>query len=141
MWTWSGVVLPILTIASVMAATRSRFCWSVRPAYHWIVMFGMGASRLLESLHVLGKVGGERVRLHGAVGVEADAQILAQLRAGVALAVEPAPRLVAAVETDLVRLAEHPQERGLVGLPGHDHPGVRGSELMAELDRDAPGEP
>ena len=32
--TWSAVVLPIFTIASVMAATISRFCWSVRPAYH-----------------------------------------------------------------------------------------------------------
>jgi len=45
MWTWSGVVLPIFTMASVMAAVISRFCWSVRPAYHWIVMFGM--ARLL----------------------------------------------------------------------------------------------
>src|SRR2546429_999196 len=24
-----------------MAWVRPRFCWSVRPAYHWIVMFGM----------------------------------------------------------------------------------------------------
>src|SRR6266481_3876754 len=24
-----------------MAWVSSRFCWSVRPAYHWIVMFGM----------------------------------------------------------------------------------------------------
>src|SRR3972149_1544386 len=24
-----------------MAATISRFCWSVRPAYHWTVMLGM----------------------------------------------------------------------------------------------------
>src|SRR2546428_1860516 len=45
MWTWAGVVLPIFTMASVMAAVISRFCWSVRPAYHWIVMFGM--ARLL----------------------------------------------------------------------------------------------
>src|SRR2546428_10812236 len=45
MWTWSGVVLPFFPMASVMAAVISRFCWSVRPAYHWIVMFGM--ARLL----------------------------------------------------------------------------------------------
>src|SRR5207245_3332845 len=42
-WTWSAVVLPIFTIASVIAAVISRFCWSVRPAYHWIVMFGMAS--------------------------------------------------------------------------------------------------
>src|SRR5262245_8812632 len=41
--TWSAVVLPIFTIASVIAAVISRFCWSVRPAYHWIVMFGMAS--------------------------------------------------------------------------------------------------
>src|SRR4029453_3726172 len=29
-------------MASVMAWVSSRFCWSVRPAYHWMVMFGMG---------------------------------------------------------------------------------------------------
>src|SRR3989475_8859897 len=51
MWTWSGVVLPIFTMASVIAAVISRFCWSVRPAYHWIVMFGM--ARLLS----VGRVG------------------------------------------------------------------------------------
>src|SRR5437867_12206888 len=51
MWTWSAVVLPIFTIASVIAAVISRFCWSVRPAYHWIVMFGM--ARLLR----VGRVG------------------------------------------------------------------------------------
>src|SRR5204862_3826734 len=41
MWTWSAVVLPILTMASVMAAVISRFCCGVRPAYHWIVILGM----------------------------------------------------------------------------------------------------
>jgi hypothetical protein len=25
----------------VMAWVSSRFCWSVRPAYHWTMMFGM----------------------------------------------------------------------------------------------------
>src|SRR5712691_13056634 len=49
--TWSGVVLPIFTMASVIAATISRFCWSVRPAYHCTVMFGM--ARLLS----VGRVG------------------------------------------------------------------------------------
>src|SRR3989442_15394544 len=44
MWTWSAVVFPIFTMASVIAAVISRFCWSVRPANHWIVMFGMPAS-------------------------------------------------------------------------------------------------
>src|SRR5437867_8534661 len=43
MWTWSAVVFPIFTMASVIAAVISRFCWSVRPAYHWIVMFGMAS--------------------------------------------------------------------------------------------------
>ncbi len=33
MWTWSGVVLPIFTIASVMAAVSCRFWSWVRPAY------------------------------------------------------------------------------------------------------------
>jgi hypothetical protein len=27
-----------------MAAVISRFCCGVRPAYHWIVMFGMASS-------------------------------------------------------------------------------------------------
>ena len=31
-------------MASVIAAVISRFCWSVRPANHWTVMFGMPAS-------------------------------------------------------------------------------------------------
>jgi hypothetical protein len=31
-------------MASVIAAVISRFCWSVRPAYHWTVMLGMEAS-------------------------------------------------------------------------------------------------
>src|SRR5438876_787090 len=41
MCTWSAVVLPIFTMASVMACVSSRFCCWVRPAYHWIVMLGM----------------------------------------------------------------------------------------------------
>src|SRR5262249_15911686 len=45
MWTWSAVVLPIFTMASVMAAVISRRCWSVRPANHWIVMFGTVSPR------------------------------------------------------------------------------------------------
>src|SRR5215470_3070833 len=56
MWTWSAVVLPIFTIASVIAAVISRFCWSVRPAYHWIVMFGMAS--LLKALGSLRYVAG-----------------------------------------------------------------------------------
>src|SRR5262245_22522203 len=124
MWTWSAVVLPIRTMASVMAETSSRFCWSVRPAYHWIVMLGMDPyCVLLEALHVVGKVGAERVRLHRAVRVESHAQILADLVVGVALSVEPSPGLVAAVQADLVGVPEHPLERNLVGLSDHDHPG------------------
>jgi hypothetical protein len=34
-------------MASVMAAVISRFCWSVRPAYHWTVILGMGASSVV----------------------------------------------------------------------------------------------
>src|SRR5262245_42436440 len=34
----------MFTIASVMARVSSRFCCSVRPAYHWIVMFGIRGS-------------------------------------------------------------------------------------------------
>src|SRR5438128_9702145 len=52
MCTASGVVLPIFTMASVMAAVSCRFWSCVRPANHWIVMLGMtspspwiGASR------------------------------------------------------------------------------------------------
>ena len=39
-----GLVLAIFTTASVMARVRSRFWSMVRPAYHWIVMFGMTSS-------------------------------------------------------------------------------------------------
>src|SRR5438093_499325 len=62
MCTWSAVVLPILTIASVIAAVMSRFCWSVRPAYHWIVMFGMA---VLVNLSRVAIVLAFRARLAG----------------------------------------------------------------------------
>src|SRR5215470_12496996 len=135
-------------MASVMAATISRFCSSVRPAYHCTVMLGMSPScrgeaghlsRAMssESGHVIGKVGRERVRLHGAVGVEAHRQVLADLGARLALAVEPPPRLVAAVEAHLVRLAEDALERRLVRLAHHDELPVGRGELAAELDGDA----
>src|SRR5207245_6326291 len=100
-------------MASVMAAVISRFCSSVRPAYHCTVMLGMG-SFLPEALHVLGKVRGERVGLDGAVGAEANGEVLGHLGAGGAPAEEPAPRRVAAVEAYLIGLAEHALERHLV---------------------------
>src|SRR5262249_40370178 len=101
-------------MASVMAATISRFCWSVRPAYHWTVMLGMavfllradggrlpGAPRIVEPPHIVREARDERVGLHHAVGTEAHREVLADLRGRVALAVEPAPRGVAVVEADL----------------------------------------
>src|ERR1700738_5250764 len=141
-WTWSAVVLPIFTIASVIAATISRFCWSVRPAYHCTVMLGMVVSspRLLESPQIVGEIGGERVRLHGSVGVEAHGEILADLAARVALAVEPAPGGVAAVEPHLIGLAEHAQQRRLVGLARGDRARVGRWEIVPEPDRDAAAE-
>src|SRR5712691_3224025 len=39
--TWSGAVLPIFTMASVTAATFSRFCWSVCRAQFCKVLLGM----------------------------------------------------------------------------------------------------
>src|SRR5215831_7274279 len=65
---------------------------------------------LLESLHVIGEIGTECVRLDGPVRIEADGQVLADLAAGFPLAVEPSPHLIAAVEADLVRRAEHALE-------------------------------
>ncbi len=55
MWTWSGVVLPIFTIASVMAAVSCRFWSWVRPAYHWIVMLGMPSPPHLSRFMSSGK--------------------------------------------------------------------------------------
>src|SRR5262245_14979551 len=137
MWTWSAVVLPILTMASVMAAVISRFCWGVRPAYHWTVMLGMG-SPLLESRHVLGKVGREGIGLDPAVAVEADREILRPFRAQAAPAVEPAPRRVSAVDPDLVRLAEDAHKLGLVGFAQGDPAGFRRGEVAAVRRRHAP---
>src|SRR4030095_15860355 len=128
MCTWSAVVLPIVTIASVMAAVISRRCWSVRPAYHCTVMLGMGSScwggrrvrfPSAKPHHVVGEIGAERVGLHDAVGIEPHGQVLAQLDAGLPLAEEPAPGLIAAVEADLVGLAEDALERRRVRLPYH----------------------
>src|SRR5206468_7191352 len=115
MWTWSGVVLPIFTIASVIAAVSCRFWSWVRPAYHWIVMLGMALVSLPEPLHVVGEVRAERIGLDRAIRVEADGQVLAGLAADAVLGVEPAPRLVAAVEPNLVGLAEHRSEERRVG--------------------------
>src|SRR3989440_3154010 len=54
-----------------MAWVSSRFCWSVRPAYHWIVMFGMAGvlrarntrslSRLREPLDLRAPETGDEV--------------------------------------------------------------------------------
>ncbi len=56
MCTCSGVVLPILTMASVMAAVISRFCCGVRPAYHCTVMLGMAVSLYLSRFMSVGKL-------------------------------------------------------------------------------------
>src|SRR6266704_3053958 len=98
-----------------MAAVSCRFWSWVRPAYHWIVMLGMLVASSSEPRHVVGEVRRERIGLDRTVRVEADGEVLAGLAADAVLAVEPAPRLVAAVEPDLVGLAEHPHERRLVG--------------------------
>src|SRR5258708_12764232 len=136
-------------MASVMAATISRFCWSVRPAYHWTLMLGMavssslgrmlfGSPRVVEPPQVVGEARAERVRLDDAVGAEAHREILADLHGGVALAVEPAPRGVATVEADLDRLAEHADEAPPVGLALHDPAPPGGRESPAELAPHAP---
>src|SRR5207249_4116291 len=100
MWTWSGVVLPIFTIASVMAAVSCRFWSWVRPAYHWIVMLGIAVASLPELLHVVGEVRRQRIGLDRAVRIETDGEVLANLAAGVVRGVEPAPRRIAAGVAD-----------------------------------------
>src|SRR5437899_6783025 len=139
MWTWSGVVLPIFTIASVMAAVSCRFWSWVRPAYHWIVMLGMPSPPSSEPLHVVGEVRGERIGLDRPVRVEADGEVLAGLGADAVLGVEPAPRLVAAVEPDLVGLAEHPHERRLVGRVDGDLGGLGRREHASGVGRTGRG--
>src|SRR6266849_5083741 len=126
-------------MASVMAAVISRFCSSVRPAYHCTVMLGIGApSYLPEALHVLGKVRGERVGLDGAIGAEANGEVLGHFGAGGASAEEPAPRRVAAVQAHLVGLAEHALERHLVRPAYGDRARLGRRELAAERYREAP---
>ena len=56
---------------------------------------------------------------HDAVGIEPHGQVLAELDAGLPVAEEPAPGLIAAV-ANLVGLAEDALEGGLVRLPHHD---------------------
>src|SRR5437867_7323657 len=129
MWTCSGVVLPILTMASVMAAVISRFCCGVRPAYHCTVMLGMAGLPLLESLHVGGKVGGEGVGLDGAVRVEAHREILGLLRAPAALTKEPAPGRIATVDADLIGFAVETLQFALVRLAHGDGAGVGRGKL------------
>src|SRR3970282_387 len=92
---------------------------------------GHESSFLLEPCHIVGKVGCEGVGLDGAVAVEAHGKVLRLLRAPVALAEEPAPRRIPAVDADLVRLAEEAPELSLVGLAHGDRAGVRRSELSA----------
>src|SRR5712664_1771745 len=63
-----------------MACVSSRFCCWVRPAYHWIVMFGMGAtsgverdtrslSRLREPLDLAPAEAADEVVVHHARGL------------------------------------------------------------------------
>src|SRR6266700_6432488 len=80
------------TIASVIACTISRFCWSVRPAYHWIVTFGMRPSStsswrgpILHSRRQQGSGNGHEDRpvLHDAGGLRywtANGRLSATLR-------------------------------------------------------------
>src|SRR5213078_2692623 len=102
MWTWSGVVLPIFTMASVIAAVSCRFWSCVRSAYHWVGRLGLAVASFSEPCHVVGNVRRERIGRGRAVGVEADGEVLADLTSDAVLGVEPPPRLVAAVEPDLV---------------------------------------
>jgi hypothetical protein len=85
------------------------------------------------------EIGAERVGLHDAVGIEPHGQVLAELDAGLPLAEEPAPGLIAAVEADLVGLAEDALEGGLVRLPHHDELAIGRRELAAELERQTAG--
>src|SRR2546430_1864197 len=139
MWTWSGVVLPIFTIASVMAAVSCRFWSWVRPAYHWIVMLGMLVASSSEPLHVVGEVRRERIGLDRAVRVEADGEVLAGPAAGAILGVEPGPRLVAAVDPDLVGLAEHPPGARLVCRVDGDLGGLGRREHASGVERTGRG--
>src|SRR5262249_51194427 len=130
-------------MASVMAATISRFCWSVRPAYHWTVMLGMEGPpdrALFQTPQVVGEIGGEGVGLDGAVGVEAHDEILADLGARVALPVEPSPDRVTVVEADLVRLSQRALERRRVRLARRDRSRLGRGEVAAEPDRDTTGQ-
>src|SRR2546428_13233070 len=107
-----------------MAAVGCRFWSWVRPASHWIVMLCIAVASLPELLHVVGKIRRERIGLDCAVRVETYGEVLADLAAGVVRGVEPAPRRIAAVEPDLVGLAEHPHERCLVGHVDDDLRGI-----------------
>src|SRR6266850_2866088 len=100
---------------------------------------GHGGSFLPEALHVLGKVRGERVGLDGAVGAEANGEILGHFGAGGAPAEKPAPRRVAAVEAHLIGLAERALERHLVRPAYGDGTRLGRRELAAERHREAPG--
>src|SRR5258705_3992571 len=139
MWTCSGVVLPILTMASVMAAVISRFCCGVRPAYHCTVMLGMAGLLLLEALHVGGKVGGEGVGLDGAVRVEPHREVLGLLRTPAALTEEPAPGRVAAVDADLIGLAVEALQFTLARLAHGDGAGLGRGKLPSIGRREASG--
>src|SRR6185295_6003232 len=92
-----------------------------------------------KSHHVVGEIGAERVGLHDPVGIEPHRQVLAELEARLPLAEEPAPGLIAAVEADLVGLAEDALEGGLVRLPHHDELAIGRRELAAELERQTTG--
>src|SRR5258706_6390316 len=94
-------------------------------AIHW--------SPLLELLQVVGEVRCERVGLHSAVGVEAHGEVLGD-RGGAGLRVEPAPRQVAGVDPDLVRVAEELHQRGLVGGVGLDLRRIGRGELLSNLE-------
>src|SRR5256885_8961359 len=151
-------VNPVRYSASLMAVSNSDVPWSATwssnsagRSERAISTSGAGSfgesttliairwSPLLELLHVFGEVRRERVRLHRAVGVEAHGEVLGDRGGGAGLRVEPSPRQVAVVDSGLVRIAEHLNQRGLVGGVWFDLRRVGRGELLADLEAAAGG--
>src|SRR5882762_6436817 len=152
-------VNPVRYSASLMAASNSGVPWSTTwrsksagRSERAISTSGAGSfgesttliairwSPLLELLQVFGEVRGERVGLHRAVGVEAHGEVLGDRGGGAGLRVEPAPRQVAAVDPDLVRIAEELRQRGLVGGVGLDLCRVGRGKFLAQAEPAAGGD-
>src|SRR3989442_10086148 len=146
-------VNPVRYSASLMAASNSGVPWSTTwssnsagRSERAISTSGAGSfgdsttliairgSPLLELLQIFGEVRRERVGLHRAVGVEAHGEVLGDRAGGAGLRVEPAPRQVAGVDPDLVRVAEELNQHGLVGGVGLDLRGVGRGELLADTE-------